>query len=205
MNRSPLFGYTHADSPVHRASPGVKLLTLLGFCILTAAAGPLLLAAASAMLVLFILLSGRQVPAALPGYWKIYIFFALTGLLRVLTTGSVTDGLFFSLRMLLMMLGGVVFYSTTRLTRLRRAVAPLPSGFTRIKQAVDIMIMALAFIPMIFRSAEELTEARYARCFGKSAHPLRTIRLTALPLMIDLFLKTEEAADAWYSRGYSAK
>ncbi|MDC7227323.1 MAG: energy-coupling factor transporter transmembrane component T [Spirochaetales bacterium] len=200
-----IFEYTGGPGILHRTGPGPKLAGMIVLCILLAILQPLFLPIPAALTIILLLNSGKQVLIQFASMWRLFVFFALSGAVKGLTHSSVFAGLFFTLRLILMSGVGVLFYSSTRLSRLRlslsKVTAVLP--FKSIKQLPDLIVMALAFLPTIFRTVEEQKTARYSRAFRNRGNIVKTIKLLSLPLLVHMLLKTEDAADAWYSRGYN--
>lgn len=202
MKQTALFEYSTNKTLLHSLPPLPKVILTASICILAAALNGFMLFIPVSIAAVLLAVSGRAVIIQLARYWKLLIFFVLTGAVRFITSGSLYIGIIFSLRMILMMSAGIIFYSTTRLTAFRTA------GYNRrrpsaISNAIDIIVMTLAFLPAVFRTIEQMRAARYSRCFKAGKNPVRTISLYSIPLMISMFLEADSAADAWYSRGYS--
>lgn len=196
MKELYLFEYLPGTSFLHRLPAPVKLLLLLVFCVLTGMLDSwgIIFPAAVLGTGFFVSASASVLIRQIRNSWKMLLFFAAAGLLRGYTASSAADGIIFSARLIMMMFAGLLFYSTTSLSRLR---ASMPSN-----SVTDMMVMSLAILPLIFKTANDLHESRYSRCFGKNRSPFRIIKFTAIPLMIEMFIKTDQMADAWYSRGY---
>ena len=195
MKEVCLFEYIHSVSFIYRLSPAVKLALLPVFCVASALLPLAFLWIPFAILLPLLLSSPSPVKIQLAALWKIYIFFLASGAVKFYTSGSLSEGAALTLRMLGMTYTGLLFYTSTRLSVLRRT---LPD--TRI---VDLVVMTIAVLPVIFRTISEQGEARYSRCFRPGRNLLRTIQISSIPLMITMLIKTDEMADAWYARGYN--
>ena len=205
MREYLLFEYTGCKGLLKNLHQGVKLTGLLTFCILAAALPPAGLLPAAAFIVFLLFNAGRTVIRQFTGLWKLFIFFIVSGLVKGFTGNSALSGVIFTLRLLMMSAAGVLFYSSTRLSSLRPGLKrifkhiPLTNG----RLLADLIIMALAFLPGIFLTINEQRQARYSRLFIPRKNIFRTIKLTTVPLMIEMLIKSDEMADAWYSRGYN--
>ncbi len=195
MKEVCLFEFIHSKSILYRLNPAIKLVFLFIFCITLALLPFGFLWIPFAVLIPLLLSSPSAVRFQLAALWKIYIFFLVTGLIRYLTSGIFSEGAALAMRMLGMTYSGLLFYTSTRLSNLRRN---LPK--TRL---TEVSVMAIAVLPIIFRTISEQSEAGYSRCFRPGKNPFRTIKISSVPLMITMFLKTDEMADSWYSRGYN--
>ena len=157
-----------------------------------------------ALFIPLFIIAGRPAASQLAAGWKLYIFFALSGFIKYLTSDSAAAGLAFASLLLVMFFSGILFYSTTPVGDFRRALTrllrPIPSGGG--ERLSELIAMTMAFLPLIFRTSSELSEAEYSRGFRPGKNPLRTLKIKSLPLLIHLFQKSDEMADAYYSRGY---
>ena len=196
MKENYLFEYAHSGSLLNRVPPLVKLSGLIIFCILTGILKTFMLLFPSAFIILLLIISDRRIKKQAAGLWKLVLFFTAAGLVRSLGS-SPEEGINLALRLILMMFAGLLFYTTTKLSDLRKSI---PGS-----RASELTVMTLAVLPLVFKTMNELKQARYSRCFGKNRSPLRAVRYSSIPLMINMFIKTDEMADAWYSRAYGLK
>jgi len=207
MKETYLFEYIPAASPLSRVNSFIKLISLIIICISAAIIPPRF-----AILLLFIFIplfitAGKPAAAQLPGMWKLYIFFGISGGIKYLTSGSAVEGAAFAAMMLTMFFSGLLFYSTTRITDFRKAVEAIfrPVPFVNEHRIADLIAMTMAFLPLIFKTSAQLREAEFSRGFRPSKNPIRTLKLRTIPLLINLFLKTDEMTDAYYSRGFGSR
>ena len=201
-----IFEYTGGKGILNRLKPGYKLGGMIIICIFTAASPPLLLIIPAAITAILLINAGRTLVGQFRGMWKLFLFFTLSGLIRGYTASSAADGFLFTSRLILMSAAGILFYSSTRFSALRLSLNRLFSHlpFINGRHVSELFVMALAFLPVIFKTINEQQQARYSRSFIPRRNIIRAIKLTSIPLMIEMFIKTEEMADAWYSRGYDS-
>lgn len=206
MKDYAIFEYTKNDGLLSRISPLPKLSGMVIICIVTAILPIPAIIVPAGLIVFLILNSGLGVLRQFGAMWKLFIFFIFSGVIRIFTTDSVIDGILFSVRLIIMSGTGILFYSSTRLSRLRSSLEKIFSfiPFLCDRRLAELLVMALAFLPIIFKTISEQKQARYSRAYNSTRRPhrsiLRTLKLTSIPLMIEMFLKTDEMADAWYSR-----
>ncbi|MDC7124721.1 MAG: energy-coupling factor transporter transmembrane component T [Spirochaetales bacterium] len=199
MKTNYLFEYYPHNSLLFRLNPLFKLIVLIAFCVLSALPNIWTVSISALISLFFTLSSGKHIRTQFFSMWKIFIFFILTGIIKYITSNSIQDGVFFCTRLITMTAAGLLFYSTTKLSALRRLLSKIIS-----KKAADLFVMMLSFLPLIFKTAEELKEARYSRSFKSDKRVLRSFKLITIPLLIEMFQKVDEMADAWYSRGYNS-
>ena len=204
MRDGRLFEYRGENSRLAAVSPLVKLSALIVLCIAAAllpAGGPVLLL--PVFIPLFIA-AGRAACSQLAAAWKVYIFFLISSSVRYFTSGSVIEAASFAAVLFSMFFAGILFYSTTKISDFRRALRTMlkPIPLINGKKLSDLIAMTIAFLPMIFKASAELSEAEYSRGFRAGRSPIRAVKIKSLPLIINLFLKSEEMADAYYARGY---
>ena len=204
MKETFLFEYIHHDSLLNRMNPLLKLVLLPVFCVFAGLVSPVLLPVFVVLLVFLLLKSSPATKQQIAGLWKLYIFFAATGAIKFITSESVIEGISFTIRLTLMVIAGLLFYTSTRITALNQSLEKVLSylPFINGKHLAEIVGMTLIFLPLIFKTMNELQDARNSRNFRARKNPLRTIQISSIPLMINMFIKTDEMADAWYSRCY---
>lgn len=206
MRDSHLFEYIPCSSPLYRLNPMVKILALIVICIVSAALSPLYVFILLPALIPLYLLAGRSSIRQLGASWRLYIFFFFSGLVKYFTSGSIIEGSGFSAMLLIMFSMGLLFYTTTRISDFRSAAASIFGliPFINGERIASLIAMTMAFLPLIFKTSSELKEAEYSRGFEPRKKPMRTLKLRSIPLLINLFLKTEEMTDTYYSRCYDA-
>ncbi|MBI9105824.1 MAG: energy-coupling factor transporter transmembrane protein EcfT [Spirochaetales bacterium] len=202
MRESYLFEYIPCSSPIGRLNPLLKTGALIAVCVSAALIPPPFVFLLPPVFIPLFLISGKAA-AGLPGMWKLYIFFGISGVVKAVT-GSVMEGAALSSGLLVMLFAGLIFYSTTKLSDFKKAVGKIlrPVPLINEDRIAELISMTMAFLPLIFKTAGELKEAKYSRGFRPGKNPMRTLKLTSIPLLINLLIKSDEMADAYYSRGY---
>ena len=198
MKESFLFEYIPADNLLNRTDPVLKLIILPVYCVSAGIVPPVYLSFHIIVLLTLFALCSPSTRKQLGGMWKIYLFFAAAGAVKYRGSGSIIEGASFSVRLVLMSAAGLLFYTSTRLSAIRRALGGR-------NHFADIAVMSISFLPLIFKTVGELQNARSSRCFKPARRPFRALKLTALPLIISMLLKTDELTDAWYSRAYTPR
>ncbi len=197
MKETYLFEYIRQDTPLGRMNPLLKLIVLILFCTASGLIRGPLLAVPAAILIILLIRSPKIVKKQLKNMWKLILFFAAMGVVKFFNNRSITEAVSFSAGLIMMAIAGLLFYTSTSILSLKKK---LPRS-----RLSEMVIMATAFLPLVFKTASELDEARKSRCFNGRKNIFRTIRFSAIPLMINMLIKTEEMADAWYSRCYNTK
>ena len=211
MKEIYLFEYVHEDCLLGRFNPTVKMAALAGICISAGLIPAIPLAVLFVLILALLPAAGRAARLQLRGIWKLYIFFAVSGLIKGFTADSAVSGVVFPVRMLTMMIAGVLFYSTTRIHRLRHRTSVKNSNSisNMLTNLLELVLMTAAFLPLIFKTMHNLKNARDSRCFAAGGisikSVLRSVKLLSVPLMITMFVKTDQMADAWYSRCFGIR
>jgi energy-coupling factor transporter transmembrane protein EcfT len=202
-----LFEYTACNSPLSRLNPLLKLAALIISCITAAVLPERFIFLLIPVYIPLFISAGKGAALQLAGMWKLYIFFIISGAIKYLATGSVLSGAAFSVLLLLMFFSGLLFYTTTKISEFRRTTGIILGllPFVNGERVADLLAMTMAFLPLIFKTAGELREAEHSRCFNPRKNPIRTLKLKSIPLMINLFIKSEEMTDAYYSRCYGIR
>ncbi len=115
------------------------------------------------------------------------------------------EGAMTAFKFFLVMLTGLLFSSTTRPSSVKAAVQwflkPVP--FVPEKRVGVMISLALCFLPVILRQAEEVSDARNARCGHLQKNPVRKAMGLVLPLLKKTFLSADHLVLAMESRCYS--
>ena len=208
MKEGHLFEYTHGSSLFYRLNPALKLLLLAAVCI-SAAALPEIPVFIITAITAVLYLSTLKTAAGLKQIRVIMLFIIITGVIRGYSVNSVPSGIATGCRMLAMLFAGSVFYSTTRLNRLNSEILKITGTNAAALKLSGMLVMTAAFLPVIFRTMEELRQARYSRCFSAGVRDLKSlfrfITMTTVPLLRGMLVHTDGMADAWYSRCYGSR
>lgn len=226
--RSPALGqYYPAKSPVHALDPRVKLLLTALVVIGIFFVHDLALLLAAAMLVPLL-----ASVAKLPFRWLarglrpllfilfltffIHAFFTpgdvLLGLGPVnVTFSGLRNGIFYSLRLALVILFSSFITGTTTPVQLTEAIESIMSPLKRFRfpahEIALMMTIALRFIPTLLTEAETIIKAQKARGADfESGHIFRRAKSFVpllIPLFVSAFRRADELALAMEARGYT--
>ncbi len=207
--------YVATDSPVHRLDPRTKfLLVFLLMLAVLVSHEFLFYALVTGFLVAVTLLAklpGRLVLRNFrPFFWLVlltvclHIFFTRTGTVLFclgavqVTSEGVAKGVFFSYRLLILIVTAALLTLTTSPMELVDGIEKLLKPFQRIRVPSHELAMmtsiALRFIPTLVDEAERLRKAQLARGASFSGGPLRRIK-SLLPLVVPLFVSAFHRAD----------
>jgi energy-coupling factor transport system permease protein len=224
----PFGQYVPGDSVVHRLEPRVKICVTAAFSVglFLVSTWPGLALAALAVVAL---VAASRVPWRLVarGLLPIAFILAFTVLINAVVRSSAPDtiatlgplgisgpglarGLFFALRIVILVLGTTLVTLTTSPVALTDAIARLLSPLERLRfPATDVAMMlsvALRFIPTTAEEAETIVVAQAARGarFGEG-NPVRRARAyvpVLVPLFVALFRRANDLALAMDARCY---
>ena len=118
---------------------------------------------------------------------------------------GLVEGAIVCWRFLLVVALGLVFISTTRVSEIKRSVAwffqPVP-GVPE-KRVATMLGLIVRFIPVIFKTAGEVTMAQHARCIGSRKNPFFRLKIFTIPLLRSVFRDAGNLAMAMEARCYS--
>lgn len=154
--------------------------------------------------------------------WRMKLFLVLLGFVfisRSLTTPgeelfsiftlSVTQqglftGLLVSLKFFLVMMTGLLFCTTTRTSQVKSAVQWVlkPVPFIPEKRVAVMVSLTLAFMPVILKQAQAISDAQAARCGNLEKNPVKKITRLILPMLKKTFLTADNMILAMESRCY---
>ncbi len=228
IGSSPALGqYYPAESHLHRLDARFKLVVVVGFIfalffierpatmVLTLLILPLLLVLSrlparwlwrSLRPLLFILLFTFVIHLLFTPGETLFVFGPITA-----TEAGLTRGLFFALRLVLIITVSSFITLTTTPMALTNAIEMLLKPFKRLGLPVHelalTMSIALTFIPMLLGEAREIIKAQKARGADfESGHILRRARgfvPVLIPLFVGSFRRADELALAMEARGYA--
>ena len=209
-----LFRYVPGSGFLHRMDPRVKMPILVLTCAATFTVLPAGLAPAAGFALLLWLLSGLGVSAIGNGAKGIGILLLLivAGLSLstpgrpILTPWTSVEGfeagLLLSARMVILLLCGTLFVSTTLISELQAAIvwylSPFP--FLRGKRVAITISLVIRLIPLVADEYAGLREAELSRCAANSRRPVRRIVRMAVPLLLRTLERGSELATAMESR-----
>lgn len=192
--------YSPGTSPIHRMSPGAKILVMMlgGTGLFVFDSLPIACAAFVCVLALYPVagLTAKQAWAQIrPLLWIFGIFFALQWWLSGLTVAA-----FVVIRLAALILLASLVTLTTRasdmidtITRTLGFLRPLGVNPAKIGLAISL---ALRFIPVLAQITREVREAQKTRGLERS------VIATAMPMAIRTIKMADDISDAIESRGY---
>lgn len=214
------FAYRPADTFLHRLDARFKLffVVLLGLTGLHVHCAPLVTLTTLAL----ILISRIRIPPAAIVYELRYLGLLLIAVFvaRAATTPGTTvfsmyflnltqEGLYngglIAWRILLIVLLGIVFVSSTRTSQTRGAIEWIfrPIPFVPEKRVATMIGLMLRFIPVILHQAKETAVALKSRGIENRKNPVYRLKTLALPLFRNILLTGEDLSDAMRARCYS--
>ena len=124
-----------------------------------------------------------------------------------ITRQGIYDGTLVCWRMLLVVLVGLLFVSTTRSSETRAAIEWFLNPFPFIpgKRVATMMSLIVRFIPVIFKQAKETSDAQRARGVENRKNPVYRLMKLAVPLIRRTFESADKLAVAMEARCYSEK
>ena len=120
------------------------------------------------------------------------------------TKQGLLDGLLVCWRLLLVVLMGFVFVSSTRISAIKSAVERLlvPIPLIPEKRVATMMGLIVRFIPVIFQKTQDISEAQKARCVTLRKNPIYRLQVLIMPLMRGIFQDADKLAMAMTARCY---
>ena len=214
------FHYRTGNTMVHALDTRFKLvlLALASLTILNASVRTL--AFASGAMVLLCLSSRIHLWSAARELRYFFVLLAMVFTARVLSTpgeplvqigflvigkNGLIEGAIVCWRFLLVIILGLVFISTTRVSLIKRSVAWILSPIPGVpeKRVATMLGLVVRFIPVIFTKAKEVTAAQHARCIGCRKNPFYRLKIFTIPLLRSVFRDAGNLAMAMEARCYS--
>jgi biotin transport system permease protein len=213
------FGYHYGQSFVHRLDVRCKLVCLLLLTSAIVAATPAAMGPLSIGVLL--LWGGLRLPLQILGreILAFLIFLLLVFVVRALATPGdpwiawgglsiaqegLREGGIVVWRLLMILVIGLVFITTTRPSDLKAAVQWLlrPIPFVPAGKAATMVGLIVRFIPVLHQQIRETQSALAARAGRRRRFSLRQIRHLVLPTMRRVVLAADQLALAMLARGY---
>jgi len=221
--------YLPGDSIVHRLDPRIKLLLILVMVIFVAVAVDLRLYLLwlSFFLGLFFL-SEISLSSLLRSIRPFFFFFIFIFLLQVFLTSEsfgtyfyfgyfqigmegISNGLIYSLRLLLFILGATFLSLTTSAMEILDGVLKLTRPLKKLKLPVEefslMSLISIRFIPLLLEEGINLKKAQMARGADFEGSFVQKIKKTyplLIPLFISSFRKADDLALALEARGFQS-
>lgn len=122
----------------------------------------------------------------------------------VITREGIYEGAIVCLRLLLVILSGLLFISTTKTSKIKIAVQwfldPVP--FISAKRVAVMLSLLIRFIPVIFEQAQEIGDAQRSRCIENRKNPVYRLKKLIIPMMRRIFDRADKLAVAMEARCY---
>lgn len=215
-----LFGYRAGRSVLHRLDPRLKFLMvcLFSLCLIRSGTlGTLIYAAVvftgfkTAALPLKQTLSGLKSFGLLLFFVFLARAFSEPGIPlwqwwgMTLTREGIHWGSMIAFKFFLIMLTGLIFSSTTSLSDIKHALQWLFKPIPGIpEQRLAVMVgLSFGFIPILFKQADQISDAQKARCGDHHKNPIRRAFWFAMPLLKKTFANAEHIHLAMTARCYS--
>jgi energy-coupling factor transporter transmembrane protein EcfT len=122
-----------------------------------------------------------------------------------ITREGIYHGAMVCWRLVIVVLTGLAFVSTTRPSEIKAAVEWLlnPFPFIPSKRIATMMSLVVRFIPVIFDQARETADAQRARGVDNRKNPVYRLQKLGIPLMRRTFERADKLAVAMEARCYS--
>ncbi|MEE8553507.1 MAG: energy-coupling factor transporter transmembrane component T [Desulfobacterales bacterium] len=121
------------------------------------------------------------------------------------TREGVHGGIIVCWRLLIIIMMGLSFVSTTRPSEIKAAVQWFlnPFPFIPAKRIATMMSLIIRFMPVILDQAKETADAQRARGVGNRKNPVYRLKKLVIPLMRRTFENADKLAVAMEARCYS--
>lgn len=222
MAELSFFGYRHGRSFAHGLDVRCKLASLVLLTSAVVAAAPAAMAPMSlGALLLWVLL--RMPLRTLGGEMAAFLVFLLFvfgaravttpgtpwlawGML-ILTREGIAAGAVVAWRLMMIVVLGLVFITTTRPADLKVAVQWLlgPIPFVPARRAATMVGLVVRFVPVLHQQIGDIRNALAARAGIRRRLSLRRIRFLVLPTLRRVVLAADQLALAMTARGYQEK
>lgn len=200
-----IFHYHDRDTLLHRVDARIKLFSLLFITIVVFNTPDMMIF--PMLLLLFAAGIAGRLPLTRYGreFTFFFVFASLIFFTRWLSGNLLTDALFSALRFLTVVAGGILLTDSTSPEEISLSVFWLISPFSR-KRAYEFSAafsLTISFIPMLFDTSSQMSEARKARRDRRFRRPLRRIISMGSGLMDQIIERAEEVSFALESRRFT--
>jgi biotin transport system permease protein len=214
------FNFRPGSSVLHGLDVRFKLLFLVLISLTSLKAYPPALSLLTLMLVAALLHAQGSLKSILKAFRYVFVLLAFIFFARALSTpGSAViefkavsmtregfyEGVLVCWRLVIVVLTGLSFVSTTRPSEIKAAVVWLfnPFPFIPSKRIATMMSLVVRFIPVIFDQARETADAQRARGVDNRKNPVYRLKKLGIPLMRRTFERADKLAVAMEARCYS--
>jgi len=122
-----------------------------------------------------------------------------------ITRESLYEGWLICWRLMLVVVIGMIFISSTRPSEMKAAVQwyLIPVPFVPEKRVAMMMSLIIRFIPVIFNQAKEIMDAQHAKCIENRKNPVYRLVKFSVPLARQIFINADKLSFAMEARCYS--
>jgi energy-coupling factor transporter transmembrane protein EcfT len=220
MAELSVFNFRPGSSILHGLDVRFKLLFLVLISLTSLKAYPGALSVLTLMLVAALWHARLSLTSILKACRYVFVFLVFIFLARALsapgsavmefkvvsmTREGLYDGAVVCWRLIIVVLTGLAFISTTRSSEIKSAVEWLlnPFPFVPSKRIATMMSLVVRFIPVVFDQARETADAQRARAVNNRKNPAYRLKKLATPLMRRTFERADKLAIAMEARCYS--
>ncbi len=213
------FHYRHGNSILHTLDARFKIVLMVMFSLSTLDASFPGLFSLTVLLALLFLHARIPITSVIAELRYFFILLLLVFILRLISTEGdslvkvpwvtvskqgLMEGTLVCWRLLMVVLLGFLFISSTRISAIKisvqRLLAPVP--FIPDRRMATMMGLIIRFIPVIFQKTRDISEAQKARCVERRKNPLYRIETFVMPLMRGVFQNADKLAMAMIARCY---
>lgn len=221
MAELTIFHYVHNNSILHKLDGRVKLFSMLLFSISASISSTFSDLTLLTLILLIVLYISKLPFVTLLKELKYFSFllfvifiahsFTIPGTpipyfpIPGATIEGAISGLYFSWRIILIIIISIILIGTTTISLLRDSIEwflrPIP--FIPAARIALMINLTFVLIPLIFDQTKEILNAQKARGIARRRNPYKRIKFTAFPLLIQSFRRTDEMILAMEARSYS--
>lgn len=214
------FSYRHGNSVLHGLDVRFKLICLVLISLASLKAAAWALSVMTMVLIAMILHMGLSLKSVFKTLGYVVLLLVFVFMARALSTPGIPviefktlsltregiySGAMVCWRLVIVILLGLSFVSTTRPAEIKAAVewflGPVP--FIPAQRTATMMSLILRFVPVIFDQARETVDAQRARGVENRKNPIYRLRKLAIPLIRSTFERADKLAVAMEARCYS--
>ena len=213
------FHYRHGNSLLHVLDARFKIILMVIFSLSLLHASPLGLLGLTLLMTLLFLHTRIPIASVFKELRYFFILLVIVFVIRLISTKGdpllsmswivlskqgLIEGAMVCWRLLMVVLLGFLFISSTRISAVKWSVQKLlaPVPFIPEKRMATMMGLIVRFIPVIFQKTRHISEAQKARCVEYRKNPLFRLKTFVMPLMRGVFQDADKLAMAMTARGY---
>lgn len=213
------FHYRHGDSILHVLDARFKIVLMVMFSLSILDASFPGLFGLTLLLALLFLHARIPITSVIADLRYFFILLLVVFILRLISTEGdllvkmpwitiskqgLMEGTMVCWRLLIVVLLGFLFISSTRISAIKKSVQRLlaPVPFIPEKRMATMMGLIVRFIPVIFQKTRDISDAQKARCVELRKNPLYRVEAFVMPLMRGVFQDADKLAMAMVARCY---